>query len=761
LRLRLDPSLTLSQLLVRLQEQQARLIEHHHASLTEVQRLVGIGELFDTHIVFENYPVDSQTTSSDGLQVTIGQGRGGDVSHYPLGLWIVPGTELALRFGYRADVLTATNVEAVASRLVQLLDLLADEPDRCIGAISLLREDERAQLTSWNATTQSTIDAPLPALFEQQVTDTPDADALVFEDTRLSYAELNARANRLAHHLIRSGVGPEHIVAVALPRSVELVVALLAVLKAGAAYLPLDTDYPADRLAFMLDDAKPTRVLTLRAFAMTLADGVISLCMDDAALAAALSEEPATNPHDAERVQPLQPQHPAYVIYTSGSTGKPKGAVNTHAALVNRLRWMQAAYPLDASDCVLQKTPSSFDVSVWEFFWPLCEGAKLLVARPEGHKDPAYLAQLIRDRGVTTLHFVPSMLQAFLQEPAAAKCVGVRRVICSGEALSRELQAQLHRTLPCELHNLYGPTEAAIDVTAWTCHAQDPALSVPIGRPIWNTQVYVLNAALQPVPVGVPGELYLAGAGLARGYLHRPGLTAQRFVADPFGLPGSRLYRTGDLARWRPDGVVEYLGRTDHQVKIRGFRIELGEIEAALLRHAAIAQAAVIARADHAGQAQLVGYLIARAEHVLDTDNVRRTLAEHLPDYMVPAALVVLDALPLTPNGKLDRKALPAPDFTRGGYRAPRTPQEEILATLFAEILHLERVGIDDSFFDLGGHSLLATRLISRIRSTLDVEVPIRTLFESPTVAELATQLAHARKARAPLRRMARPTRSS
>ena len=452
----------------------------------------------------------------------------------------------------------------------------------------------------------------------------------------------------------------------------------------------------------------------------------------------------------------LHPENLAYLIYTSGSTGKPKGAGNTHAGLHNRLAWMQDAYGLTAADVVLQKTPFSFDVSVWEFFWPLITGARLVLAAPGAHRDPARLVETIRRQGVTTLHFVPSMLQAFLaqvsaQPEGARHCSGVRRLICSGEALSAELRDQALQLLPqAQLENLYGPTEASIDVTRWACR-DDDSPEVPIGRPIWNTRAYVLDCGLEPVPAGVVGELYIAGVGLARGYLNRSGLSAERFVADPHGSAGSRMYRTGDLARWRGDGVLEFLGRADAQLKLRGFRIEPGEIEAALVRQAGVAQAAVVARQDGSGDQRLVGYVVAAPGSVVDLSGLRSALSLVLPDYMVPSAIVALDRLPLTPNGKLDRRALPAPEVAPSAlHRPPRTPQEDILCSLFAEVLGVERVGIDDDFFALGGHSLLATRLISRIRSTLDVEVSIRSLFEAPSVAALGRRLAQGQGAGAP-----------
>ena len=460
----------------------------------------------------------------------------------------------------------------------------------------------------WNDTAHPGPESTLPELFEAQVTRSPEATALLFEDRALIYAALNARANQLAHHLIARGIGPESLVAVALPRSLEMVPALLGILKAGAAYLPLDLDYPAERLAFMLADARPACLLTTRESAPKLSDGVPVLCLDEPAMQEMLATSAHNDPTDHERIAPLFPYHPAYVIYTSGSTGKPKGVVVNHAAIVNRLQWMQSAYNLTGRDCVLQKTPASFDVSVWEFFWPLLQGAKLLMAAPQGHKDPSYLAALIAARQVTTIHFVPSMLWSFLQEPRTRACRSLERVICSGEALPAQLSVRFREILEASLHNLYGPTEAAVDVTFWECGREEGATSVPIGRPIWNTQLHVLDDLLQQVPVGSEGELYIAGVALARGYLRRPRLTAERFIANPRGPPGSRMYRTGDRARWRCDGVLDFLGRTDEQVKIRGVRIEPGEIEAVLATHPAVSRATVIAR-ESGGDRRLVAYV--------------------------------------------------------------------------------------------------------------------------------------------------------
>ncbi|MEV8532241.1 amino acid adenylation domain-containing protein [Streptomyces sp. NPDC051211] len=574
----------------------------------------------------------------------------------------------------------------------------------------------------------------LAGLLAAQAARTPDRTALVFEDIELSYAELDARAEQLAERLRGYGAGPDRLVALTVPRSVELVVGLLAVLRTGAAYLPVDPDYPADRIAYLLQDAAPVLLLSHSTVGHPVGEAIPTLVLDrlpdaDADVA---GREPATV------VAPC-PADAAYVIYTSGSTGRPKGVVVPHEGIVNRLHWMQAEYGLTEDDRVLQKTPSGFDVSVWEFFWPLITGAVLVVARPEGHRDPAYLAELIRDQRITTVHFVPSMLQAFVDEPAAAGCAGLRRVIASGEALPVELAARFRAVLPgVPLHNLYGPTEASVDVTYWECVPEPGEVSVPIGRPVWNTQVRVLDAELRPAAVGETAELYLSGVQLARGYLGRPGLTAERFVADPYGPPGTRMYRTGDLARWREDGVVVYAGRVDHQVKIRGLRIELGEIEAVLEARPGVGACAVLAREDRPGSKRLVAYLVPAPGAEIDVTAVRAAAAADLPEYMVPTAFVLLDAFPLTPNGKLDRKALPAPALAPAGERtAPRTPTERVLHDLAAELLGLPELSVEESFFDLGGDSIRSIQLVSRARRA-GLALTQHDVFTHRTVAALA-----------------------
>ncbi|MFJ9691430.1 amino acid adenylation domain-containing protein [Kitasatospora sp. NPDC101183] len=727
----LDPAESLEELVTRVQEQQAALLPYHHIGLSEVQRLAGHGELFDTLVVFENYPIDEEALQQDTASLRTVSGRSRDATHYPLSLIAAQtAAGFELRLDHRPDLVDRERVALIGEKLRTLLDTLVDQPALPVGRLTPLTPSERSRVVGeWNATGREVVAGSLVDLFEAQVSRSPDAVAVVFEGESVSYAELDARANGLAGVLRERGVRDGDFVAVAVPRSVELVVSLYAVLKAGAAYVPVDPEYPAERIGWILEDAAPSLVVTSSSVAGSLPDGGVPLVLVDS-----LAGE--SSPHAP--VRSVSGSSPAYVIFTSGSTGRPKGVVVPHAGIVNRLAWMQDEYGLDASDRVLQKTPSGFDVSVWEFFWPLQVGATLVVARPEGHRDAAYLAELIRSESVTTAHFVPSMLQVFLQEPGAGACVGLRRVVCSGEALPVDVVERFFELLPgVGLHNLYGPTEASVDVTFHRCAPQAGGSSVPIGRPVWNTRVYVLDAGLRPVPVGVPGELYLAGVQLAHGYARRAGLSAERFVADPFFGSGERMYRTGDVVRWSAEGELEYLGRADDQVKIRGLRIELGEIEAAVASDPAVANSAVVVREDVSGGKRLVAYLVAAGESV-DVDAVRARVASRVPEYMVPSAFVVLDELPLTANGKLDRRALPEPDF--GGQvsgRGPRNRREEVLCALFAEVLGLERVGIDDSFFELGGDSIVSIQLVGRARKA-GLEFSPRDVFRHRTVEALA-----------------------
>ncbi|MDY7008074.1 MAG: amino acid adenylation domain-containing protein [Cyanobacteriota bacterium] len=635
-------------------------------------------------------------------------------------------------------------------------------------------------LREWNKTA---VDYPpdicLHQLFEAQVERTPNSVAVVFEGNQLTYEGLNQKANQLAHYLQNLGIGPNVLVGICLERSLEMVISLLGILKAGGAYIPFDPGYPQERLAYMLSDSQVSVVLTSKTSAPALPDNYARLIYWDSDWSK-FAQKSQKNP-----LSTVNSENLAYTLYTSGSTGKPKGAMNSHRGIVNRLLWMQDTYQLTSSDRVLQKTPFSFDVSIWEFFWPLLAGARLIVARPDGHKDTAYLVRLITQESITTLHFVPSMLQIFLEEPTLEQCNSIKRVICSGEVLPVATKQRFFARLEAELHNLYGPTEAAIDVTFWKCQPEGNRTSVPIGRPIANTQIYILDSELQPVPIGESGEIHIGGVGVGMGYLNRPELTAQKFIDNPFSdRPGNRLYKTGDLGRYLPDGNIEYIGRLDHQVKLRGLRIELGEIEAALAQHPNLRQVAVIVREHQTGvnevrtqnsevrsdfgngdlsnspkrfrqsrqgfrpnylDKRLVAYVCPQKGKVLTSVELRHFLKQKLPDYMVPGSFVMLEALPLTPSGKLNRRALPVLGTSNlvqeTSFVAPRDAMEQQLAQIWSEVLGISPIGIHDNFIELGGHSLLATKIIGLVRARLQAGLPLNHLFEFPTVAELAKEV--------------------
>jgi amino acid adenylation domain-containing protein len=686
-----------------LQDAQVAAGRFEHTPLTAVQAWSSVPagvDLLDSAVIFENYPV----AELSGLR--IGELAAVESTTFPLSVTVYPHDRLSLLVGYEPALFDAATIHTLAEHLTHLLRELPADPDRPVSSVPALTPAERTRvLDEWNDTATPVPDTTLVALLAEQAARTPDATALVADGHTLTYAELHAYANRLANSLAACGAGRGRVVAVSLPRSVELVVALLAVLKTGAAYLPVDPDLPAERVDFMVSDADPVVVLD---------DPITVLVEGD----------------DTPPEVTVTSTDAAYVIYTSGSTGRPKGVVVPHAGVVNRLLWTQHRFGLTGQDRVLQKTPASFDVSVWEFFWPLVTGAALVVARPGGHRDPGYLAELIAAERVTTVHFVPSMLRAFLTHADLTRCAGLRRVLCSGEALPAELAAECQAALDAELHNLYGPTEASIDVTHWQCRPGE--LTVPIGHPVWNTRLYVLDADLTPVPPGATGELYLAGVQLARGYLNRPGLTAGRFVADPFGAPGTRLYRTGDLARWTSGGAVEYLGRADDQVKIRGFRIEPGEVRAVLAAQPGVTEAAVIAR-----DGRLVAYV---TPVTADPGALRDAAAATLPEHMVPSTIVPLDELPLTASGKLDRRALPDPGYAApvAAYLAPGTATEQVIADIWAEVLELPRVGVSDSFFVLGGDSLLSLRVTARVNAAFSLDLTPRDVLAARTVRALA-----------------------
>ncbi|MCX4819023.1 amino acid adenylation domain-containing protein [Streptomyces sp. NBC_01142] len=817
-RLTAPASRTLAEVVATAQAQHTELLPHQHLGLSRIQQDAGHGELFDTVLIFENYPLDPNALRDavPGLTVTGIQGR--DATHYPLSLLVLPGEKLTLRLDHAPDLVTAEEAAAICGRVLRLLASLPDTADLPLARLDLLSAQERAQLLrTYNDTARDYPTAPLREQLAWQARpateDTPeeralqpfraevsaagarvrggsapnpapqtpagpdapgrvdgaggqarpatedrgaggDAPALRCGDERLTYAELHARADRLAHELAARGAGPGTLVAIALPRSTDLIVSTLAVVKSGAAYLPLDPDYPADRIGYMLDDAGPVLVLTTTAVAEVLPAVTERpyLALDTAYAAELIAARP-TGP---VATPAPDPQDTAYTIYTSGSTGRPKGVVVPQGALINLVHDMAERFRIGAADRFLSVTTFGFDISNLEIFVPLLAGAELVLAERDTVRDPAALARLITDSDATVMQATPTLWHALVTEQPES--LGALRVLIGGEAVGEPLADAL-RAASREVTNVYGPTETTIWSTAATLDGVRGGVP-PIGRPIANTQVYVLDDALRPAPTGAIGELYIAGDGVARGYHGRPSLTATRFVPDPYGPAGSRMYRTGDVVRWGADGQIEYIGRADHQVKIRGFRIELGEVESALAAHADVAQATVLAREDRPGDTQLVAYTVAVEGRTADPAELRAHLGDSLPAHMVPALYVAMDALPLTANGKVDRKLLPAPDpALRTAGRAPRTPQEQLLCEAFAEVLGLPAApGPEDSFFDLGGHSLLATRLVGRIRAALGADLPVRAVFESPTPAALAARLEGAGEARTAPAPRVRPT---
>jgi amino acid adenylation domain-containing protein len=702
--------------------------------------------LFQVSFVYQNIPRGRQELSEVSLAPL---DFANEVARFDLTLAVEDREEgLIPSFEYSTDLFDASTVLRLLGQLGELLSGVASSPGLRLSELPLLSAGERWQvLGEWNDTGAVYGGEPtLDRLLEAQAWGSADSPAVVFEERSLSYAELHAAANRLARRLRRLGVGPESRVGVCLERSPELVVALVGVIKSGGAYVPLDPSSPSARLRGMLADASPAVLIRSPGVGEELSgQGVRELLLG--AGGEDLSGESAEAPEAW-----AQPESLAYGIYTSGSTGQPKGALVPHRGIRNRLLWMQRQYGLTPADRVLQKTPFSFDVSVWEFFWPLLVGARLVVARPGGHQDGSYLVELIEREGVTVVHFVPSMLQAFLQEPDVERCASLRLLVCSGEALPVELARRCHQRLAARLENLYGPTEASVDVTSWPCEREAERTSIPIGRPIGNVGVRVLGRSQELVGVGIVGEVYLAGVGLGRGYLSRPELTAERFVPDPYGGAGERLYRTGDLGRLLGDGAVEYLGRVDHQVKIRGFRIELGEIESVLLRLVGVAEAAVLALGP-AGDRRLVAYLSGREVPRPTVEELRESLRLWLPEYMVPALFVWLEALPLSPSGKVDRRALPAPDGLRPelaqGYLAPRNETEELLAGIWSRILNLDRAGVHDNFFALGGDSIRSIQVLALARER-GLSFTLQDVFRHQTIAALGGHLQHAGAAAPP-----------
>ncbi|MFE2053935.1 amino acid adenylation domain-containing protein, partial [Streptomyces sp. NPDC059459] len=731
-------TVTVEQAVHRVQARLAELVRHEHAPLALAQQASGVpaqAPLFTSLLNYRHSQADARA-QIEGVEVLHARER----TNYPI---VVSVDDLGSDFAVTVQAVAPVDPHALSSMVITAVDsvvsALETAPSTKLTRVEVLDTLERDRLVQARDETARQVPwASLTDLFEAQATRSPDAIAVVDEGTELSYSDLNDRANRLARLLIGKGVGPEDRVAVMVDRSIHLVTVLLGVVKAGAAYVVIDSEYPADRIAYVVDDARPSVVVTTRDLAHVLPEEVARVIVDDPAVIGELRAMDGGDLSDGDRPGALLPAHPVYVIYTSGSTGRPKGVVVSHQALANFVRAMREHLSLGAKDALVAVTTAAFDIHTLELYVPLVSGARVVLADRDTVRDPGSLAGLIQRSAATVVQATPALWQGLVAE--APEALSNVRALVGGEALPPALAERLTSSAR-SVTNLYGPTETTVWSTLSVLGAQH-AGRAPIGRPIWNTGVFVLDAALQPVPSGVAGELYLSGDGLARGYHRRPGVSAERFVANPFGRPGERMYRTGDLVLWDQNGELEYLGRTDDQVKIRGFRVEPGEVEAALLAHRSVGRAAVVVREDRPGDRRLTGYVVpaAGAEDV-EAAELRAGLTSVLPEYMVPAAIVVLDALPLTVNGKLDRKALPAPSFITGPARGPRTPYEHLLREIFADVLALPSVGMDDNFFELGGHSLLAVRLLGEIREATGAEMSLAGVFQNPTVASLASAL--------------------
>lgn len=698
------------------------------------QRDLSHTPLFQVMFVWQNAPMSAVELSGLTWQAVETNNK---TAKFDLTL-LMEETELGLRgaLEYNTDLFDATTISRMAEHLQTILAGIVANPSGRVAQLplsqQLLQQDNCSQA-------EYSLDRCIHELFSDRAAQTPNAVAVVFADQQLTYQQLNTQANQLAHYLQKLGVCPESLVGICVERSLEMVVGLLGILKAGGAYLPLDPAYPQERLAFMLEDAGVSVLLTQERLANLLPEQAQIVCLDSdwqeiarSALPKVIAQESQNNPNSD-----VQPENIAYAIYTSGSTGVPKAVMVPHRAICNHMLWMQTQFPLTPADCVLQKTPFSFDASIWEFYALLLAGGKLLLAQPGGHQDSAYLVDLIAAQQVTILQLVPTQLRSLLDEPKISNCQSLRRVFCGGEVLATDLQQRFFSRLPnVELYNLYGPTEATIDTTFWRCQSEAEYRVVPIGKAIANVQVYLLDSYLQLVPVGVSGEIYIGGDSLARCYGDRPDLTAQKFIPHPFAT-GKRLYKTGDLGRYRVDGAIEFLGRIDSQVKLRGFRIELGEIEAQLSQHPKVKQNVVIVREDIPGQQRLVAYIISRQQS--PTSELRSFLKQKLPDYTIPSIFIFLDALPLLPNGKIDRNSLPLPDTNRSelGFTAPRNSIEETLVQIWSQVLQVENIGVDDNFFELGGDSILSLQVIAKANQA-GLQLTPKQIFEDQTIAQLA-----------------------
>ena len=751
-RVTVDGDMTLTSLLQRVQTDMAESEPFHYFSLASIQAASELKQnLFDHIMVFENYPLaerlgqaaHSSEEHEDHYVITDVQSF--EQTNYDFNILIAPGESMYVQFDFNGHVYDKTMVNMMAKHLEHVLNQLMENDQKRVRDIELMDDREKNDLFHAFNNTQAAypVNRTIHDLFEEQAAKTPDRTACVFEGKALSYQELNEQANRLARSLRKEGVQPDQLVGLMVDRSLEMVIGILAILKAGGAYVPISPDYPEERIRYMLEDSETNLLLVQEDLIDRIAFSGKVMNLND----------PENYAEDSTNLGPISgPKHLAYVIYTSGSTGNPKGVMVEHHAVVNRLWWMQEKYSLHETDTILQKTTFTFDVSVWELFWWSITGSKVCLLAAGGEKDPKHIVETIAEQGITTMHFVPAMLHAFLDyveqlssEERKEKLGTLRQVFASGEALPPQYAARFHRLITpvnqdqVKLINLYGPTEATVDVTYFDCRSDEEYAVIPIGKPISNIRIYIIGIESgQLQPIGAPGELCICGAGLARGYLNRPELTAEKFMDNPF-MPGEKIYRTGDLARWLPDGNIEYLGRIDSQVKIRGFRIELEEIESALQGYDKVQKAAVSYR-EAENEKKLVAYITVNEE--LSVSELRRFLSRRLPEYMIPAEFVIVHDIPLNSSGKIDRKRLKDLEgnrlLSRSPYKEPTSNTEQIVARIWREVLNLDNVGINDNFFDLNGTSLDVMKVISKLKKAFEREFEVVSMFTYPTIASFS-----------------------
>ena len=755
LRTSLSGNPTFRELLKRVKEVSLGAYAHQETPLErlveelQTERNLSHSPLFQVMFDLQNVPAGQLELPGLGLSFLE---TSSDTEQFDLSLSMSDTSQgLRASLGYNRDLFDRATITRMLNHYQMLLEAIAANPDARIADLPMMTEAERHQVVAtWNETRSAyDPDRCIHKLFEAQAARTPNNIAVVDNEQSLTYGELNRRANQLARYLKRIGAGPDQRIGICIERSLNMVVALLGVIKAGAAYVPLDPYYPRKRLSFYLNDSQVSLLLTEEQFAEAIPQGhdVNVICVDT-------DRDHLTLEGGEDLETSVTPENLFCVIYTSGTTGQPKGVMLTHRGICNRLLWEQSRNPMTETDAVLQTSSLNFDISIWELLTPLLAGGRVVLARSWGYQDGAYLIDTISKQNITVISCVPSMLRVLLEQEGIEKCSSLKRALSGGEAMPIDLQEEFFSRLQAELHNSYGPTETSIDATFWACERDDIHHTVPIGAPIANMQVYILDADFQPAPIGVPGHLHISGVGLARGYLNLPELTAEKFIADPFSPePGMRMYRTGDKARFLVDGTIEFLGRLDEQVKLRGFRIELLEIETALAQQEAIREAVVILREDEPGDKSLVAYLVLADRQELNISNLRNQLREALPEYMVPSYFVQLDAIPRTLNGKIDKRALPPPGRFRPeieeDFVCATTPLEMLITNIWAEALKLDRVGIHDNFFDLGGHSLLAVRVHNRLCKELETEIPLLRLFEYPTVQTLAQFLSNSKESQA------------